>query len=60
MRFTQLGHQVPRRNSRITVARERNSASEKLPSRLAADKVKSGARSPGRNVLDVTDILPGL
>src|SRR2546421_9975191 len=46
MRLTQLGHQVPRRNSTITGPRCNNSASEKLPDRFAALRAKPGALSP--------------
>jgi hypothetical protein len=46
MRFTQLGHQVPRKNSTIAGPRFRKSESEKFPSRLAAISEKSGARDP--------------
>src|SRR5215469_10977758 len=46
MRFTQFGHQVPRRNSTIAGPRCNKSASEKLPARFAALSVKSGALSP--------------
>jgi hypothetical protein len=46
MRLTQLGHQVPRRNSRIAGPRARRLESEKTPSRLAAVSEKSGARDP--------------
>jgi hypothetical protein len=50
MRFTQFGHQVPRRNSRITGLSARKSESEKFPSRFAATKENSGARDPIPNV----------
>jgi hypothetical protein len=46
MRLTQLGHQVPRKNSRITVPGSRRLESEKFPSRFAAASEKSGARDP--------------
>ena len=46
MRFTQFGHHVPRRNSRISVSCASRSASVKVPSRLAAPREKSGARDP--------------
>jgi hypothetical protein len=50
MRFTQFGHQVPRRNSTITGPRSLISASEYSSSRFAAIKVKSGAESPALSV----------
>jgi hypothetical protein len=50
MRFTQLGHQVPRKNSRITGPRCRRLESEKLPSRFAGLSEKSGACEPIVNV----------
>jgi hypothetical protein len=43
MRLTQLGHQVPRTNSRITSLRARRLESEKTPSQLAAVSEKFGA-----------------
>jgi len=46
MRLTQLGHQVPRTNSRITGLRVRRLESEKTPSQLAAVSEKFGAREP--------------
>src|ERR1039458_5283443 len=46
MRFTQFGHQVPRRNSRISVPWASKPARVNVPSRLAAPKEKSGARDP--------------
>jgi hypothetical protein len=46
MRFTQFGHQVPRRNSTITIPCARKLDREKLPSRLAAASENSGARDP--------------
>src|ERR1700687_3714463 len=46
MRFTQFGHQVPRRNSRMSVACSSNPARVNVPSRLAAPREKSGARDP--------------
>src|ERR1017187_5147417 len=46
MRFTQFGHQVPRRNSRISVPWASKPARVNVPSRLAAPKEKSGARAP--------------
>jgi hypothetical protein len=53
MRLTQLGHQVPRRNSTIVGPRCRISASEKLPGRFAAFNVKFGALSPTFNVSEM-------
>jgi hypothetical protein len=46
MRFTQFGHQVPRKNSRITGPRARRLESENVPSWFAAKSEKSGARDP--------------
>src|ERR1700687_391294 len=46
MRFTQFGHQVPRRNSRISVPCVSNPLRVNVPSRLAAPREKSGAREP--------------
>src|SRR5271157_3832302 len=46
MRFTQFGHQVPRRNSRISVPRASKPPRVNVPSRLAAPREKSGAREP--------------
>src|SRR5208282_2941912 len=45
-RFTQFGHQVPRRNSKITGPWARNLESEKSPSRFAAASENSGPRDP--------------
>src|SRR5208337_1356640 len=46
MRFTQFGHQVPRRNSRISVPCASRPPRVNVPSRLAAAREKSGAREP--------------
>ena len=46
MRFRQFGHQVPRKNSRISFPRCRNPDSVKMPWRLAGSRVNSGAREP--------------
>src|SRR6266481_6361360 len=46
MRFTQFGHHVPRRNSRISVPCASRLARVNVPSRLAAPREKSGARDP--------------
>ena len=46
MRFTQFGHQVPRRNSTIKVPRGRKPESDRIPSRFAAGNRNSGAREP--------------
>src|SRR6266436_8867080 len=46
MRFTQFGHQVPRRNSRISVPCVSRPPRVNVPSRLAAPREKSGAREP--------------
>lgn len=47
MRFTQFGHQVPRRNSMIIGPRPNMVARVKtLPSRLADGSENSGARDP--------------
>src|ERR1700687_3693523 len=50
MRFTQFGHQVPRRNSRISVPCAGNPPRVKAPSRLAEVREKSGAREPTSKV----------
>src|SRR5215470_6734160 len=50
MRFTQFGHQVPRRNSTMVGPRCNNSESEKVPERFAALSVKAGALSPSLRV----------
>jgi hypothetical protein len=50
MRLTQFGHQVPRKNSRITAPRARILESEDEPSWFAALSEKSGARDPMPNV----------
>src|ERR1700691_3874269 len=46
MRFTQFGHQVPRRNSRISGPCARKPPRLNMPSRLAAKSEKSGAFDP--------------
>src|SRR5712691_992225 len=46
MRFTQFGHQVPRRNSRISVPFSIRPLRVNVPLRLAAPREKSGARDP--------------
>src|SRR6266852_1238577 len=46
MRFTQFGHQVPRRNSRINVPCASRPLRVNVPSRLAAPTEKSGAGEP--------------
>src|SRR5258707_6752253 len=46
MRFTQFGHHVPRRNSRISVPCASRPLRVNVPSRLAAPREKSGAREP--------------
>src|SRR6266576_6546136 len=46
MRFTQFGHQVPRRNSRISAPFSIRPLRVNVPSRLAASREKSGAREP--------------
>src|ERR1700686_4445348 len=46
MRLTQLGHQVPRRNSRISVPSASRSSKVNVPSRFAAPSEKLGAREP--------------
>jgi hypothetical protein len=46
MRFTQFGHQVPRRNSNTKEPCESNAESENTPSRFAAGSEKSGACEP--------------
>src|ERR1019366_110172 len=46
MRFTQFGHQEPRRNSRISVPCVSRPPRVNVPSRLAALREKSGARDP--------------
>src|ERR1019366_6941638 len=50
MRFTQFGHQVPRRNSRISAPFAGKPARLNVPSRLAAVREKSGAREPTSKV----------
>jgi len=50
MRFTQFGHQVPRKNSRTIGPRSRRFESENCPSRFAAVSENSGARDPIPNV----------
>ncbi len=52
MRFTQFGHQVPRRNSRIPGVPRCNASfiRENLPAQFAASSSKSGASSPTRKV----------
>src|ERR1700690_3102855 len=57
MRFTQFGHQVPRRNSTINAPRDRKPESERIPSRFAADSKNSGARDPTDRVSVRSDIL---
>ncbi len=57
MRFTQFGHQVPRRNSTISAPRDRKPEREKIPSRFAADSRNSGAREPTAKVSVRSDIL---
>jgi hypothetical protein len=46
MRFTQFGHQVPRKNSTTAGPRSSNFASETSPAPFAEASVNSGARSP--------------
>src|SRR6266403_3651620 len=46
MRFTQFGHHVPRRNSRINAPCSSRPTRVNVPSRLAAPREKSGARDP--------------
>src|SRR6185437_4346940 len=46
MRFTQLGHQVPRKNSTITGPRLSSACRLMFSALFAAERVKSGARSP--------------
>src|SRR5260370_17714415 len=46
MRFTQFGHHVPRRNSRISVPFSIRPLRVNVPLRLAAPREKSGARDP--------------
>jgi hypothetical protein len=46
MRFTQFGHQVPRKNSTTTGPRSRSFASDTSPMPFAEAREKSGARSP--------------
>jgi hypothetical protein len=46
MRFTQFGHQVPRKNSKMTGPCSRKLGSENFPPRFAAASEKSGARDP--------------
>jgi hypothetical protein len=46
MRFTQFGHQVPRRNSTIKVPRVKKPERDRIPSRFAADNKNSGALAP--------------
>src|SRR5580658_8307170 len=46
MRFTQFGHQVPRRNSRISVPEAIRPLRVNVPSRLAAPREKFGALDP--------------
>src|ERR1700676_3271875 len=46
MRFTQFGHHVPRRNSRISAPFSIRPLRVNVPSRLAAPREKSGARDP--------------
>src|ERR1700675_1394687 len=46
MRFTQFGHHVPRRNSRISGPCSSRPRRVNVPSRLAAPREKSGAGDP--------------
>src|SRR5580698_277356 len=46
MRFTQFGHHVPRRNSRINLPSESSPSRVNVPSRLAACSAKYGASEP--------------
>ena len=46
MRFTQFGHHVPRKNSRISAPFSIRPLRVNVPSRLAAPREKSGAREP--------------
>src|SRR4029077_3380214 len=46
MRFTQFGHHVPRKNSRISVPCASRPRRVNVPSRLAAAREKSGPRDP--------------
>jgi hypothetical protein len=46
MRFTQFGHQVPRKNSKTTIPSARKPERETIPSRFAAASENSGARDP--------------
>jgi hypothetical protein len=50
MRFTQVGHQVPRRNSKSTDPFLSEAESEKLRSRFAAASKNSGAWDPNSSV----------
>jgi hypothetical protein len=50
MRLTQLGHQVPRRNSTATGADFNNDFKETAWGKLAASNLKFGAASPTSNV----------
>src|SRR6266436_5902471 len=49
MRCTQFGDQVPRRNSAISVPRDRKPESERIPSRFAAGNKNSCARADGQS-----------
>src|SRR3954468_22140283 len=51
MRLTQLGHQVPRRNSTTKGPCSRKCFNETACGNLAASNMNSGARSPTSNVL---------
>jgi len=56
MRFTQFGHQVPRKNSTMAGPFRSSAESDTLPYLFAEESENSGARSPTRSV----ELLSGM